>query len=66
MGFLAFATKHVFWSRQLLQVKVVLTAVAMHAVSERTQAVAQVFWELMHLWACLGTDSRLRMMSWRL
>jgi hypothetical protein len=32
-----------------------LATVAMHAVSERAQAVAQVSWKLMHFWAaCLG------------
>ena len=46
---LAFAVDHVVWSLQLLQVEVMLTAVAMHAVSERTQAVAQVLRELMHI-----------------
>jgi hypothetical protein len=59
---LAFATHHVFWRLQLLQVEVILTAVAMHAISERTQALAQVFRELMHRWACLGASCRLRMM----
>ena len=39
-----------------------LTAVAMHAVSERPQAIAQVFWELMHFWAYLGIGCRLCMM----
>lgn len=42
------------------------TAVAMHTVSERAQAIAQIFWKLMHLWAaCLGIGCCLRMMSWR-
>jgi hypothetical protein len=45
-----FATKHVFWGvqpLQLFQVEVVLTTVPMYAVSERTQAFAQVFGKLM-------------------
>jgi hypothetical protein len=37
---LAFATYHVLWRLQLLQVEVMLTAVAMYAVPERTQAFA--------------------------
>jgi hypothetical protein len=61
---LAFAVDHVFWNVQLLQVEVMLIAVAMHAVPERTQAIAQVFWKLMHFWAaCLGIGCCLRMMS---
>jgi predicted signal transduction protein with EAL and GGDEF domain len=59
-----FAIKYVFWGILLLQVEVILAAVAMHAVSEGTQAIAQVFWELMHLWACLGVGCCLRMMGW--
>ena len=64
--FLAFAVDHVVWNLQLLQVEVMLTAVAMHAVSERPQAFAQVFWKLMHFWAaCLGIGCCLRIMGWR-
>lgn len=60
--FFAFATDHVVRGSQLFQVDVMLTTVAMYAVPERTQAVAQVFWELMHFWAYLGIGCRLRMM----
>ena len=60
----AFAVDHAVWSLQLLQVEVMLTAVAMHAVSERTQAVAQVLGELMHIWANLGIGCCSRMMRW--
>jgi hypothetical protein len=59
-----FATKHVFRGvqpLQLFQVEVVLTTVPMYAVSERTQAFAQVFGKLMHRWACLGAGRRLNM-----
>jgi hypothetical protein len=35
--------------------------VPMYAVSERTQAFAQVFGKLMHRWACLGAGRRLNM-----
>jgi hypothetical protein len=43
-----------------------LTAVAMYAVPERAQAIAQVFGKLMHFWAaCLGIGFCLCMMSWR-
>lgn len=41
-----------------------LTAVAMHAVSERAQAIAQIFWKLVHVWAaCLGIGCCLRLMG---
>lgn len=60
----AVATEHIVWSLQLLQVEVMLAAVVMHAVSERPQAIARVFWELTHLWAGLDVGCCLRMMDW--
>jgi hypothetical protein len=56
------ATDHVLWNLQLFQVEIILTAVAMHAVSERTQTVAQISRQLMHLWARLGIGCCLCMM----
>ena len=48
---LAFAIDQVIWKFQLLQIQFTL---AMDAVSERSQALAQLFWKLVHRWACLG------------
>lgn len=62
----ALAVDYVVWNLQLLEVEIMLAAVTMHTVPERAQAVAQIFWKLMHLWAaCLGIGCCLRMMGWR-
>jgi hypothetical protein len=48
---LTFAIDRVVWRFQFLEVQVTL---AMNAVPERSQAIAQLPWKLMHHWACLG------------
>jgi hypothetical protein len=55
-----FASEHVVWGVQPFQLLQVHT-VPVYAVSERTQAFAQVFGKLMHRWACLGAGCRLNM-----
>jgi hypothetical protein len=48
---LVFSVEQVIGKLQLLQIQVTF---AVNAVSERSQAIAQLFWKLMHCWACLG------------
>jgi hypothetical protein len=48
---LALAIDQVVWKFQLLKVQVTL---AMYAVPERSKAIAQLSWKLMHRWTCLG------------
>lgn len=55
---LAFALVQVIRKFQLLEVQVTL---AVNAVSERSKAVAQLSWKLMHRWACFGVCCGSRM-----
>jgi hypothetical protein len=48
---LALAIGQVIWKFQLLKVQVTL---AVNAVPERSKAIAQLSWKLMHRWTCLG------------
>jgi hypothetical protein len=48
---LSFAIDQVVWKFQFLEVQFTF---AMYAVPERSKAVAQLSWKLMHRWTCLG------------